>query len=64
MATTIKPPNLRFFCITCFIGSILFIDWYYDIYNRNIRSLNPNIFRFSNLKSFRKEFLLTICRNN
>jgi hypothetical protein len=31
MATTIKPPNLRFFCITCFIGSILFIDWYYDI---------------------------------
>jgi hypothetical protein len=64
IATTIKPPNLRVFCIACFIGSILFIDWYYDIYNRNISSLNPNIFRFSNLKSFRKEFFLTICRNN
>jgi hypothetical protein len=38
MAATIKPPNLRVFFIACFIGSILFIDWYYDIYNRNITS--------------------------
>jgi hypothetical protein len=64
MAVTIKPPNLSVFCIACSIGSILFIDWYYDIYNRNIGSLNPNIFRFSNQKSFRKELFLTICRNN
>jgi hypothetical protein len=56
MAAMIKPPNLRVFFIACFIGSILFIDWYYDIYNRNISFLNPNIFRFSDLKSFRKEF--------
>jgi hypothetical protein len=56
MAVMIKPPNLRVFFIACFIGSILFIDWYHDIYNGNISFHNPNIFRFSDLKSVRKEF--------
>src|SRR2546426_4773699 len=64
MAATIKPPNLRVFSIECFIEGILFIDWYHYIYNRNISSIKPSIFRFSYLKSFQTEFFLNICRNN
>jgi hypothetical protein len=40
-AATIKPPTLRVFCITCSTQHILFKDWQYDIYVRNIYLINP-----------------------
>jgi hypothetical protein len=44
-AAAIKP-NLKVFCIRCLMVSILFIDLYYDIYIRNIQSVNTISFVF------------------